>query len=352
LTLQATVSLSWAHGVLKAAQQLGASREQVLAQAGIDVAEAQCERWPIDDITRLWHAAAQCTQDPGFGLKAGSMAGPASFNVVSALLQSAPSLREAIALLQKFQHLISDGGRFQMIAGESASWLVYHARQGMLAFSPHQVEAVLAAVVSFSRWISGAPVRPRRVQFSQAQAGPLAGYREVFACPVAFGQAFSGVLLDNALLDAALPQADAQQARWHQQRAQTRLAALSTPDTMVQGLRAWIAAQLQNQPPTRSQAARALGMTERTLARRMQLLQLSFTVLLDEARRDAALQAVEHTDRALAEVGQSLGFAEPSTFWRAFRRWTGHTPSQWRRQAAAERQTQRPRRLQPSAIKR
>ena len=93
-------------------------------------------------------------------------------------------------------------------------------------------------------------------------------------------------------------------------------------------------------------------MTERTLGRRMQLLQLSFTVLLDEARRDAALHAVEHTDRALVEVGQSLGFAEPSTFWRAFRRWTGRTPREWRRQAATERQTERPRRLPPNATKR
>lgn len=232
MTLQATVSMSWANTLLGAAQRMWVTHEQVLAKAGIALTELQRERWPIDHITRLWRAAVQCTQDPGFGLKAGALAGPASFNVVSYLLQSAPSLREAVALVQKYQRLISDGGRFQLVEGESASWLVCHPRQGTLAFSPHQIEAVLAAVVSFSRWVTGGTVRPLLAQFSQQQIGRLAGYREMFQCPVAFEQAFSGVLLENALLDAPLPQADAQLARLHRQYAQARLAALSTPDTL------------------------------------------------------------------------------------------------------------------------
>jgi alkaline phosphatase D len=79
-------------------------------------------------------------------------------------------------------------------------------------------------------------------------------------------------------------------------------------------------------------AAQALGLSPRTLARRMQAQQLDFSTLVDQARRDAALQAVADTRQALADIGQSLGFAEPSTFWRAFKRWTGQTPAQWRLQ--------------------
>jgi AraC-like DNA-binding protein len=86
--------------------------------------------------------------------------------------------------------------------------------------------------------------------------------------------------------------------------------------------------------PTRSRAAQALGLTPRTLARRMQQQGLDFSGLVDQARRDAAMSAVAESTRALADIGQSLGFAEPSTFWRAFKRWTGMTPLQWRQQAA------------------
>ncbi|MEZ5606930.1 MAG: AraC family transcriptional regulator [Burkholderiaceae bacterium] len=322
--------MSWVSTVLAAAERLGVAREPLLAWAGIAPDELAAERWPIDHITRLWRAAAHCTQDAGFGLKAGAGVGPASFNVVSYLLQSAPTLREAFALVQKYQRLISDGGRFQTIAGEQACWVVYHPRQGTLAFSPHQIEAVLAAVVVFARWVAGSGLRPLRVQFSQARIGPLAGYREVFQCPVEFEQAFSGVLLANAQLDAPLPQADAQLARAHHQHAAARLAALSARGELGQALRDWIAGQLQSQAPTRAQAARALGLTERTLARQLQAQGLSFSGLLDEARRTAALRALAQTRRPLADIAQALGYAEPAVFNRAVRRWTGSAPGAWR----------------------
>ncbi|HMT17291.1 MAG TPA: AraC family transcriptional regulator [Ottowia sp.] len=330
MTLPATVSMSWVNTVLDAAARQGVAREALLAQAGIAPEELRQERWPIDHITRLWRAAVRATQDAGFGLKAGSQVGPANFNVVGELLQTSASLREAIAAVQKYQRLISDGGRFQMVAGAQASWLIYHPRQGTLAFSPHQVEAVLAAVLSFIGGAMGTVVRPLQVQFSQPRVGLLAGYREVFACPVAFEQAFSGLLLDNALLDAPLLRADERRAREHQRAAAARMADLTQGGALAQELRAWMIATLASRVPTRAEAAQALGVSERTLARRMQAQGLSFTALLDGVRRDAALQAVTDSTRALADIGLALGFAEPAVFWRAFRRWTGCTPQAWR----------------------
>lgn len=328
--------MSWVSTVLVAAQRSGVTREALLAAAGIGLAELDLPRWPVDHITRLWRAAARLTGDPGFGLRAGSLVGPANFNVVSYLLQSAPTLREAIGLVQQYQRLISDGVRLQMIPGAQSSWLVYHPQQGQLPFSPHQVEAVLAAVVAFTQWIVGRPLRPLKVQFSQPALAPSGSYQAVFHCPVEFDQAFSGILIDNAVLDAALPEVDVQLAQLHRQYASARLAALSEPADLVRDLRGWIERQLRAQVlPTREAAAQALGLSPRTLARRMQKQQLDFSALLDDARREAALQAVGHSTQALADIGQRLGFAEPSTFWRAFRRWTGMTPGQWRQQAGA-----------------
>ena len=180
------------------------------------------------------------------------------------------------------------------------------------------------------------------LQLSQARIGPLAGYREVFQCPVDFEQAFSGVLLANAQLDAPLPQANAQLAQAHQQQAAARLAALSRQDGLEQTLRMWIASQLQGQAPARAQAARALGLSERTLARRMRAEGLSYSALLDGVRRDAALQAVAQTTRALSDIALALGYAEPSVFTRAFRRWTGATPGHWRSRGAADMRAQPP----------
>lgn len=330
MTLQATVSMSWVNTVLDAALRQGVERAVLLAAAGIPPGDLNLQRWPIDHITRLWRAAAALTNDAGFGLKAGSLVGPASFNVVSYILQSSPTLREAFTVVQQFQRLISDGGRFQILAGETASWIVYHPRQGELAFSPHQLEAVLAAVVSFTRWVTGTVANPLRAQFSQGAIGPIGGYRAVFHCPVEFEQAFSGLLLTNELLDRPLPQADAQLANVHRQYAQARLAALSDTGNFSDELRVWLGAQLQGGLPTRTQAAQAFGLSARTFARRLQTEGLHFSALLDAARRQHACDAVASGERSVADIAQSLGFAEASVFHRAFKRWTGCTPGQWR----------------------
>lgn len=343
MTLQATVSRDWVNLVLGAAEQLGVPQQAVLRAAGLSAADAAAARWPLDQVTRLWRAAVRCTQDSGFGLKAGAAVGPDSFEALGGGLRAAATLREAVTLVQRYQRLISDGGRLQLLPGVHAAWVVYHPRQGTLAFSPHQIEAVLAAVAGFARRLTGPGARPLRVQFNQPRIGPLAAYQAVFACPVDFDQAFSGVQLANSLLDAPLPQADPRAVRQQRQQAAAELAALQTPQALAQALRSWLVQQLQASPgqdpgpaaalPRREQAAQALGLSTRTLARRLQALRLDFSSVLDDARRDAALQAVAHSTTSLADIGLALGFAEPSTFWRAFRRWTGQTPAQWRTQS-------------------
>lgn len=330
MTLKASVSMGWVNTVFAAAQRLGVERDVLLVSAGIAADALAADRWPIDYITRLWHAAERCTGDPGLGLKAGAGVIPASFSVVGFALQSAATLREAFAMVQKYQPLISDGGRFQMLAGTATTWLVYHPRQGELAFSPHQIEAVLAAVVTFGGWVTGAPLRPQQVQFSQTRLGPLKGYREVFGCPVDFEQAFSGVLVDNEVFDNPLPQADPQLAKMHEQYTSARLADLAMNQVSADDLRQWLVARMGPQLPRRIQAAQTLGMSERTLARRLREQGHTFEGLVDDVRREMALQAVAAPERALADIALALGFAETSTFYRAFQRWTGMAPGRWR----------------------
>lgn len=324
--------MGWVNTVIAAAQRQGVEPDVLLTAAGIPVRALDWERWPIDYITRLWRASERCTGDPGFGLKVGAGVSPAGISGVGFALQSAATLREAIGMVQKFQRLISDGGRFQMLAGQTATWVVYHPQQGQLAFSPYQIEAVLAAVVRLAGWVTGSALQPLRVQFSQARLASLQDYRDVFACPVEFEQAFSGVLVDNSLLDQPLPQADPRLAQMHEHYTAARLAALGIDSISAPDVRQWLAVHMGPQVPRRAQAAQALGVSERTLARRLGEQGQTFEKLLDDVRRELALQAVADPERTLADIAQSLGFAEASTFYRAFNRWTGMPPARWRRQ--------------------
>jgi AraC-like DNA-binding protein len=322
--------MSWVRAVLGAAAREGVDQPSLLGRAGLVATDLAGDRWPVDHITRLWRAAAELTQDPSFGLETGSQVEPASLNVVSFILQTSPTLRDAVGIVQKYQRLISDGGRLQLLPGASASWLVYHPCQGQLRFSEHQIEAVLAAVVGVARWVTQRSPAPMLARFEHDRLGPLAGYRRAFACPVEFGQAYNGLLLDNTLLDQALPQADSRLAHLHDDYAAQRLQALSPRAGLVEALHSWLAANFGPPLPTRGRAAGAFGMTERTLARRLHELGASFTGILDDVRREHALMQVGRTNRPLSEIACGLGFTDISPFYRAFRRWVGTSPVAWR----------------------
>jgi AraC-like DNA-binding protein len=332
LTAQATVSMSWVSTVISSAERCGVGRSALLAHADIAEKDLAQERLPIDHITRLWRSAAKLSADPGFGLKTGSLVGPASFNVVSFILQSSSTLRDAMAQVQKFHRLISDGGRFQIIAGDEQSWIVYHPQQGTLAFSAHQIEAVFAALVSFSAWVTGKAFVLHKVQFGHERIGPLQHYLFVLHCTPDFEQAFSGLQVENALLDQKLPQADVQLANLHREYASARLAALSHAPDFAEEIRLWLLEHLVKGVPDRETAARRFGLSDRVFARRLQSLGLNYTELVDTVRKDAACGAVTKTALPFGEIAQSLGFSESSTFNRAFKRWTGQAPGECRGQ--------------------
>jgi AraC-like DNA-binding protein len=322
--------MSWVQTVLSAAARQGVAQDALLQAAEIPLQDLQLQRWPVDHITRLWRSAAALTQDPGFGLKAGATVSPASFNVLGYILQSAPTLRAAMEVVQKFQRLISDAARFQMVQGPAASWVVYHPHQGNLPFSPYQQEAVVSAAITFSRWVTSTNANPRRVQFSHAAVGPLETYRAVFGCPVEFEQAFSGLLLDNDLLDKPLPQADAHLTAMHREYAANQLEALSHAGDFSEQVRNWIVANMSHGVPARSDAAKQFSLSNRVFARRLQEQGVNYSNLIDSVRQEAARLAVADTGQAFVDIASRLGFSEASAFSRAFKRWTGHSPSEWR----------------------
>ena len=114
---------------------------------------------------------------------------------------------------------------------------------------------------------------------------------------------------------------------------------LAQQQGLDQTVRHWVRTQMEAHPgppaPTRTEAAAAFGLHERTLARRLHACGTHFADLLDEVRRDLALQHVGGTEQPLREVAHALGFADISPFYRAFERWTGMPPARWRAERAA-----------------
>ena len=321
--------------LVQAAQSKGIGAQQLLEGSGVDpscLADPDA-RIALATETRLWERAAELSGDPCFGLHAAALIRPGAFDVMDYAVRTAPTLLDALQRLARYNRLAHDAASFRIV-DEGACIRVEHAFAGAGPQPGRQAsEFTLASLpVVAAQMSGGAPVGVLGVAFTHAAPADLAPYRAVFGVRPEFGAPVASMRFDAAPLRRPLPQADPGLSRIVTAHAEQLLAAL---EPLVPGLagavRHLVAQALPEGPPPLRQVAQRLHLSERSLQRRLEAEGHRFADLVDEVRRELAQRYVADPRLALGEVAYLLGFAEPSPFHRAFKRWTGQTPAAVRR---------------------
>lgn len=328
-----TVAVGWVRAIVAAAERGGAVPSTLLAQAGLSSLPADpLARISLDGVVRLWRAAVALAEDQSFGLHMGHAVEPGSFNVVAYTLLSSASLREALGHMQQFQRLISDGARLQLVEQNGFAWLVYHPVEATLPFSPQQVEAVLACAVRLGKWIVGTEFQPQRVCLTHAQIGALTEYRRVLDGEPEFQAPFNALGLPSALLDKPLPARNPELCQLHESLARRQLSSLANAISWKQRVATVLPHLLAQGTLQKEQVATMLGITPRVLQNRLAEEGSSYLAQLDEVRHRLALEYIADPLLTLGQIAVLLNFSDASAFYRAFRRWTGKVPGEYRQQ--------------------
>ena len=327
-----TVGIGWVGAIVAAARRGGVAETELLTAAGIaSPLNDPLVRIPLDAVVSLWRAATTLTGDDAFGLHMGQAIEPTSFDVVAYTLISSDNLRDAIVHLQRFLPLISDGGRVRLSEHDGLAWLIYQPQEANLPFSPQQVEAVLACAVSLMRWIVRADLVPSHICMAHAAISALPVYRDLLGCEPEFGRDFNGIGLPASRLDAPLPARNPELCQLHESLARRQLSALSRAPNVARRVAALLERLLAQHLADRDQVASLLGLSPRTLQQRLAEEHTSFAALLDEARRQLALKYIAEPNLSLSQIATMLHFSDGSAFYRAFKRWTGRVPGEYRR---------------------
>lgn len=335
-----TVSVIWIKGLLQAASVQGVSESAVLFEAGLseEFLSVAGGRISLNDTLLLWRAAESLSADPLFGFNMGKSLQPTHFQLIAFTMLSSKTLASAMAKILKYQRLISDGGAFSLMplisalevpsAGlKNVSALVY--RPTVSDFSYHQIDAVMAAVASFLNWLLGRNDVVIEIHLQHGIEQGLTEYKEFYKVPVLLNQSDNCLLFDSSLLEQPLPGFDASLAAMHEQMADSQLRRLLDPSIITQVQDQLIASDLE---ASRDEIAKGMAMSGRSLQRKLQQEGSSFQELFDELRHQRSLLLLQDKHLSLADVAQQLGFSENSTFYRAFKRWQGVTPGEYRQQ--------------------
>jgi AraC-like DNA-binding protein len=248
-------------------------------------------------------------------------------------VKTAPTLGAALGRLVRYSLVLSDTLEYELVDHSWGGSLVLQGRPHHRRGAALANECALAAVTSVSRQIAGADLRPREVSFRHPAPADDRPHRDFFACPVTFDAPDNAVHLDEEQL--ARPTLLADEGLSTYLLAQLdELSARRSQRSLLLEVSSAVADALPDGQPSRSQVARRMGMSERTLQRRLAEHGATFQTVVTQARQDAAEALLRADAHSIVDVAFLTGFADQTAFTRAFKRWTGTTPAAYRQACA------------------
>ncbi|MDF2235084.1 AraC family transcriptional regulator ligand-binding domain-containing protein [Albimonas sp. CAU 1670] len=261
--------------------------------------------------------------------------------VLGLALKTAPTLRGSLRCIERYFRLLTDTAAYRL---EETGGLAVFSIEACTA--PHPAlslrnECALAALARCLRRITGEGLRLDHVSFRHACTGDPARYAERFGCPVRFGAERDALAFAPEMLDRPNRLGDAAVAAFMTRHLDADLDRLGGPLPSAPDLRArllpLLSERLGGGAPAAAEIARELGMSERTLYRRLAEDGLTYRDVLAEAQTRLARNLLEAGEQSLAEIAFLTGFSEQSAFARAFKRQAGQTPARFRSQSLARR---------------
>lgn len=327
-----TCAVSYLRALFDHLRVLGIAPEAVLQGRALDLDDREA-RIPESDAAALFNRAAALAGDEALGLHAGEQIRPGHYGVLGYVAMACATLGEALACQQRYQGLVLSIAAPELRpardGGIEIAWSAV-AEPGYRQLA----EFNLAAMLSFVRWITGRPLRPLGLDLIYPRPADTREQERVFGCPLRFSESEYRLRVPADWPALPLSQPDPAMRGLMDRLAERQLQQLARSDDPVARARALIARQLGEGVPELGAVAGALHQSPRSLQRLLQEQGLSFTQLVDAVRRELAERYLAEQSLDLTDLAFLLGYSEQSAFQRAFKRWTGQTPGEYRRTLA------------------
>ncbi len=284
-------------------------------------------RYPVDNARQAWALAAQRIPDPCFGIKTGEHWFPTDLHALGFAFLSSQNLYNGLYRIVRYNEIVDEVIAFSAQETDRHLILSYHNERDDLPDIPALEAVRWSIVMSMCRAARGGPVLPLSVDLMQALPACCDAYSAFFGCTPRFGRMESQLVFDLQDLRQPLPAPHADIARVNDNVIREYLDQLHQEQGLSRRVAQVIRDLLPNGNISDERVAAAVFMSARTLQRKLALEGTSFKGILQEVRLAMANEFLRDAKLSLIEVSYLLGFADQSSFTRAYKRWTGTPPS-------------------------
>lgn len=319
-------------------RRLGVPTEDILTKAGVALSQLEDNaRTPLNAQAAFWKAAQDVTEDDDFGLHLGEHLPLYRGQVIEYLFTSSSTFGAGLERALAYQRLVSDALEARLVQEAGQCYLnnIMHAKNSDARSVRQFSECFLVGTIRFFRFITEGQFQPLHIDLNFAQGAKPEEYRRIFGCDVSLGEAESRLYFDAETLNYAMWQAEPELLRLHEQLALEKMQRLARFD-LVNEVRQVIGENLETGDVSLESVAAHIDMPTRRLRAQLSDADTSFHQILSEYRCRLAKRLLAHTDESVERIVYLTGFSEPSTFYRAFKRWTQETPVQYRNRKSSQ----------------
>lgn len=322
---------SWTRALRRQLDALGLDGNALCREAGLDPQwmDDPNARYPLSATTRLWGLAVTASGDPAIGLRVSRFVSPTTFHALGYALVASGSLREVFERIVRYHQMVSDALVLELTRNADRYRFVLKVPPGSPQPAVEAIDAFAAIYVRTCRNRLGRDYAPLAVHLRRPAPVDCGPWHKVFRCDLVFDAADDCLEFGLHDFERHLDDTQPELATSSQATPQPTLAQLQ-PLTWERKVLGAIEAQLPEGEPSAERVAQALHLSLRSLQRHLADEGCRFDTLLNECRENLALLHLRDPQCSLSEISCLLGFTDASSFSRAFKRWTGLTPGQFR----------------------
>jgi AraC-like DNA-binding protein len=291
-------------------------------------------RIPLDTYLLIQDEAARFINDPYFGLHMGEFAEAGSWSILGYVMMNCQTLGEAFEKSGRYSRIIGNliEARAEMNINKIKA--IFFTPPHAPEMTRHCFDATFSSSVRMMRSLTGVHLNPREVTFIYPEPASKAEYERIFCCPVRFGQKENTITLDFATITTPIKMANPDLLEHFEKYAQDFLAEIERTEEYSRAVTKIILSRLDDEALSIEKVAKEMAVSVRTLQNRLDAEGVIFSDLLKDIRQRLA-QKYLRENYSVEQITYLLGFSEPSVFRKAFKKWSGVTPREFREGAFA-----------------